>query len=151
MTEVKQRARRVPRLPLTIAGKSRTKQSFTAECDINTIMKKFEKTGVIEHVKQHAGRYGDFLAAPQSFQEACNLVIEAERMFLSLPAKVRRAFDNDPGVLLSALESAKTDPAIHKQLQEIGLLKTNAPTGAPQGVVDEPEKAPKEPETPPSS
>lgn len=145
------RARRVPRLGFNCTGPSRAKQNFKAECDINTIMRKFEKTGVIEHVKQHGARYGDFIDTPQSYQDAVNQVIEAEKMFLSLPAKVRKAFDNDPGELLASVEAANHGDADQvDRLSRLGLLKTTAqpaPAGAPQGAVGEPETAPTEPRT----
>ena len=36
---------------------SLTKQSFTKECDINNIMKKYQKTGAIDHVNKHEASY----------------------------------------------------------------------------------------------
>lgn len=106
--------------------RSRTKQSFKAECDINNIMRKFEKTGLIEHQARFQGRYGDFTNLPQSYHEAVNQVLEAEEMFMTLPAKVRAHFDNDPGSFLAAVD----DPARREELVELGLLRPNADNGA---------------------
>jgi len=40
--------------------KSRTKQSFIEETDVNTIMGRWRRTGVIEHLAKAEPRYGDF-------------------------------------------------------------------------------------------
>jgi len=136
------RARRAPRLTFFCAGPSRTKQNFTAECDINSIMTKFEKTGVIDHVREHGASYGDFLSLPVNYQEACNQVIAAGDMFASLPSKVRKAFDNDPGDFLAAIDAAQTDPAVRDRLVKLGLLQTNEPSGSQQGASGEPATPP---------
>lgn len=41
-------------------GPSRTQQHFMDSCDINKILAKYRKTGVIEHVKRAKAMYGDF-------------------------------------------------------------------------------------------
>lgn len=133
------RARRVPRLPFICTGPSRAKQSFRDECDINSIMRRFEKTGVLEHVSKHGGRYGDFIGAPE-YHEACNRVLEADAMFQELPAKVRKRFSNDPADFLAFM----ADPENQEEARQLGLLKPlqtaseapvapPAPTGAPGG------------------
>lgn len=99
---------------------SRTKQSFKQECDINTIMAKYEKTGVIEHTKSFAGHYGDF-SDIKSYQEALDAVIAAEEMFMGLPAQARAKFANDPGKFLDFVE----DPSNVEEMGRLGLL--NAP------------------------
>ena len=38
---------------------SLTKQSFKDECNINNIMSKYMKDGLIGHVNKHQGRYDD--------------------------------------------------------------------------------------------
>lgn len=151
------RARRGLRLTFNTRGASRAKQSFKDECDINNIMKKFEKTGVIEHVKQHGAKYGNFLASPQDYHSALNQVVQADRMFMSLPAKVRQAFDNDPGQLLAAVDAARNGDADQlDRLTRLGLAKpaepakpAETPSGVRQGAAGEPGKEPAVPETPP--
>lgn len=130
------RARRVPRLPFNTTGPSKTKQSMAPECDINNIMRRFEKTGILEHVSRHAGRYGDFTGAPASYHEALNQVVDAQTMFLALPAKVRARFSNDPGEFLAFV----SDPANVDELIRLGLANPRpadpaqpAPSGAPGG------------------
>lgn len=76
-------------------GESRTEQAHKDETDINRIMKKYEKTGLLNHVNQYKGDYGDFTRAPE-YQEALNSVMEANEMFMTLPAAIRKQFGNDP-------------------------------------------------------
>ena len=118
--------RKYRRVVTKVEGPSRTKQSFRDECDINGIMKKFEKTGLLEHVNEHRGDYGDFTDVPQNYHEALSQVVAAEQMFMTLPAKVRARFRNDPGEFLAAVDSA--DPAVQGELVRLGLAEL--PPGA---------------------
>lgn len=99
-------------------GESLTKQAMKDECDINHIMKKWEKTGVIDHNNTYQGQYGDFTEVP-TYQEAMNKVIQAEEMFMSLPSKIRKRFDNDPGQFIEAVNN----PENHDEMVELGLIK----------------------------
>lgn len=92
------------------------------ECDINKIMAKWQRDGVIEHVKEHGGSYGDF-TVDFDYHEALNRVIEANDMFMALPSSVRAQFDNDPGNFLQAV----SDPDQNKKLVELGLATKNEP------------------------
>lgn len=74
---------------------SLTRQEFADECDINVIMAQYERTGVISHVSQREPMYLDLTGMPD-FREYMFMMAEAEKAFMSLPAKVRKDFDNDP-------------------------------------------------------
>lgn len=102
----------------TFSKASRTKQAFKDECDINRVMKKYEKTGVITHVNRFSGRYGDFISAPD-YQAACNAVLAAQDMFMTLPSKVRARFENDPRAFLEFAQN----PDNVDEMRELGLLK----------------------------
>lgn len=139
------RARRVPRLPFYCTGPSRTKQANSAECDINNIMTRFEKTGIIDHVNRFPGGYGDYTGAPSDYHEAMDQVVSAQAMFLTLPARVRARFGNDPGAFLDFV----ADPANEAELVKMGLAKAAPPSPAeqtaqptPSGVPGGPEAAP---------
>lgn len=97
---------------------SLTHQSFRDECDINHIMKRYEKTGILDHVNKHQGAYGDFTQVA-SYQDALQVVSEAERMFLTLPARIRAEFDNDPGTFLQFA----TNPDNGERMVELGLAE----------------------------
>ncbi len=103
---------------------SMTKQSFAEESEINNIMARYEKTGVIDHVKNHGG-YAD-MPAGLEYQDALQLTIEAQIAFDELPAKVRREFDNDPYKFLQFVE----DPENIERMAELGLLEPDDAAGA---------------------
>lgn len=94
----------------------RTKQSFKDQCDINCILRNYDKTGLITHVNDATARYGDFTEVNE-YQDSLNLVIEADRAFSELPSHVRKRFGNDPG----AFFEFATDPDNFDQMVELGL------------------------------
>lgn len=117
---------------MTFAKPSRTQQHFKEESDINFIVNRFLKTGTLPDVNPSA-MYGDFLHAPGSYQEALNLVIEAQDGFNALPAEMRARFNNDPGELLTFLQDENNrDEAITLGLIEksVEAVKT-APESPP--------------------
>lgn len=102
--------------PITFKGKGRTKQAFKDETNINFILAKFQKTGVIEHQAKYQGQYGEFLAV--DYHTAMNVVLEAQEMFESVPSNIRKEFDNDPGKFLAFVgDEANRDRAV-----ELGLV-----------------------------
>lgn len=74
---------------------SLTRQEFAEECDINTIMERYEKTGAISHVNRAEPVYLDTTLYP-GLQASMDAFREAGVAFNALPAVVRREFDNDP-------------------------------------------------------
>lgn len=121
--------------PVLETGKGLTKQSFTDETNINLIMRKAQKTGLVSFVNKHQGEYMD--APEMDFQEAMNYVNEANQMFLDMPAKLRKQFDNDAGKFLDYVH----DPQNEESLYEMGLAIR--PT---EVVVEASEEAPTETE-----
>lgn len=107
-----------------------TKQCFSEECDIGSIMARFDKTGLIEHVNKFQGDYGDFTDA-QTYQDSLNQVMAAEDMFMSLPANVRAKFENDPGQFLDFVGN----PDNLSEMVDLGLAN---PVSAPVEAVVEP-------------
>jgi phage internal scaffolding protein len=79
-------------------GESVTQQHFKEECDINTILKKYQQTGVMD-VPVLKQNFGDF-SEVKSYHEAQIAMQEAKDQFMTLPAAVRSKFENDPGALL---------------------------------------------------
>lgn len=91
----------------------KTEQSHARSCDINTIMARYNKTGIIDHVAKHSATYADVSNA--DFQTAQSLVLEQKTIFEELPAFVRDEFDNDVG---NYLELMQTDEGL-SELQSI--------------------------------
>lgn len=113
---------------------SMAQQQFLEESDINTIVERFGLNGEMPaNVK--APVYGDFTGV-SDFQTAMNVVVAAQESFMSLPAKVRARFSNDPQQLLEFC----SDEANREEARALGLLEVltpDAPVSAPQ----EPPKA----------
>lgn len=100
----------------TFTEESKTQQSFKDECDVNTIMAKYQKFGLLEHVNTHQGDYGEFLGYPD-FHEAMNAVRQAEEMFLTIPSEIRAQFGNSPEAFLQFAQ----DENNHDRMVELGL------------------------------
>lgn len=109
-------------------GPTMTKQSMQAECDINNILAKYQKTGLITHATQ-GGNYQD-LPSDTDYQNGLNIIIAAQESFDALPSTVRREFENDPAQFLSFIE----DPANVDRMRALGLL--NDPPPAPPAEAD---------------
>lgn len=81
------------------------KQSFADECNINKIMAKFQRTGVLVHYAKHAPQYQDVPAI--DYLEALNVVADASSMFEELPSTIRAKFENDPARFLEFVQNPK--------------------------------------------
>ena len=95
---------------------SLTLQSEAEACDINFIMKRFEKTGELTHLMANDPQYGDFSSLP-SYQESLEIVHKAHEQFDALSSKVRARFDNDPAKFLAFA----TDPQNASEMVDMGL------------------------------
>ncbi|AXL14684.1 internal scaffolding protein [Microviridae sp.] len=112
---------------------SMTRASFLAECDVNRIMDKYQKTGLISHNAKYQGSYGDFMTSAD-YHECMNAILEAENAFQSLPSSVRTRFQNDPAAFLDFVQ----DEENIEEMRSLGLLnpqseKTGDPAGLPSG------------------
>ena len=107
---------RPSRLRITFVGPGRTKQSFKAECDINNIMKRYQQSGVIQHLKEGEPQFVD--ATGYDYQSAMQIVAQARSMFEQLPAHTRARFENNPAKLLDFAH----DPANIQEAVQMGLV-----------------------------
>ena len=80
---------------------SLTQQQFRDECDINKIMDRYLRTGVLSDPLDKRGtpKYGDY-ADLGNYMDHMNKVVEANEMFEALPASIRKRFNNNPGDLI---------------------------------------------------
>lgn len=97
------------------AGVQPAQQQFKDDCDINSIMRRFQKTGAIDHVAAHQPRYG--VATPTDYHSAMNIITNAQSMFADLPSGLRRKFNGDPSELLKFVQ----DPKNADEAKELGL------------------------------
>lgn len=85
---------------------SLTKQSDAASCDINNIMKNYERTGQLPTVLGPEGFYAD-VSEFGDFRECQEVVLRAQEAFMSLDARVRARFGNDPAQMLDFVSDEK--------------------------------------------
>lgn len=96
---------------------SLTKQCFKDEANINSIMSKYESTGIVENISKLKGQYGDFTNIG-TYQEAQNKIMLAQDMFDRLPSAIRLKFENDPIKFVEFTQN----PDNKAEMQELGLL-----------------------------
>ncbi len=129
-----------PRHETKVGKISLTKQSFTDECDINSIMRRFQKTGALDHVKNHQQNYG--FATSEDFTSSMQLVATAQSMFNELPSTIRKEFNNEPGQFLDFVQN----PENAQKLEEMGLatqtLKTAESLTLATGEIQEQKSEP---------
>ena len=104
------------RVSFETTGLSRTKQSFKNECDVNNILKNYNKTGIMPE-NFNPGEYRDLDGT--DYQEYMQTVASANSMFEELPSALRKRFKNDPAQLLSFVHDDKNVAEAHK----LGLLR----------------------------
>lgn len=114
-----------------------TDQSQAAETDVNLIVKRAIKSGVLPGIDVQK-IYADVSGA-MDYHTAKNLIINAENQFNSLDANVRIKFENDPAQFLAFVE----DPKNAEELVNLGLamakpekLGSNPPPAAPAPVLE---------------
>lgn len=99
---------------------SRTKQSFKAECDIQNILRKFQRTGVIEHARRFSGEFGH--APAVDFKTAMDIVAAGKSKWEELPTTLKQRF----GSAESFLEFFQ-DEANRSEAEKLGLVEKRSP------------------------
>lgn len=94
------------------------RQSFKDSCDINHILRGYNQTGIITHLNKAQAQFAD-VSEMTDYADALMVVREAEGLFMSLPAQVRKVFDHDPAKFLDAAH----DPEKRDLLVQAGLLE----------------------------
>ncbi|QCQ84839.1 internal scaffolding protein [Blackfly microvirus SF02] len=112
-------------------GPSLTRQEFADECDINSLMKRYEGhvTGGPGNMGPLEPMYLDFVNLPQDLMGYLQFMDDAERSFMSLPAIVRKEFDNSAHEFVAYA----SDPGNLDQMRSWGL----APPAKPLEPVQE--------------
>jgi len=112
--------------PVNTGPSPHVQQHFKRECDINHIMAKYQKTGIVNHVATHQGDYSDLTDVP-TYQDALNKVISANNAFSTLPSSVRKRFNNDPAQFLNFVSDVNN----RSEMEEMGLIPTAPPDPSP--------------------
>lgn len=121
------------RVALTCLDESKTQQHFKNEVDINVIISRFMKTGLLPHV-QLPPTYGEF-SNERDYHSDLQRIQQVNAVFYKLDADVRQHYNNDPGTWLKDVQ-VHIDTGNREGLRAMGL-----------DVPDPPEPTPPTPET----
>lgn len=118
---------------------SRTEQHHKDACDINQIVRRMKPHEMQQLIQLNAAA-GMYVDLPDGFdyQQAIDTVMRAEQSFLSLPAKVRERFGNDPALFVSFA----TNPQNLAELQTLGLAAPSLPPSIPPSPPPQPPSQP---------
>lgn len=106
---------------LSCPEESRTHQEFKEESDINTIIDRF---GIGENPieAQKWVTNVDISDAPDNYMDVMNQLNTARDQFMSLPAKLRSRFENDPHQFVEFV----SNPANSEEMVNLGLAVRRA-------------------------
>lgn len=99
-------------------GKSLTEQSHKVSCDVNNIMAKYHRTGVLPVRGALMPLFGDF-SHVVDYQTCCQAMIDIQTSFDRLPAEARKKFRNNPLELVEFLK----DESNHEEAIKLGLIE----------------------------
>lgn len=125
-----------PKKKVYFEGPGRTHQEDKERCDINNIMKRYRKVGVLP-VSQLEMFYAD-VSEMGDYRTALHNVQAVQGVFSKLPSDIRAAFDNDPAAFLDFT----SDPNNRAEMMRMGLVSADGsdeggePLKAPDGPVD---------------
>lgn len=111
---------------ITFTEPTLTQQHQRDEVDVNNIMKRYVKSGVIDHVNKNEPFYGEVPAC--QYHEAVEQIKLADDMFSELPSPIRKHFDNDPAQFLAFVQ----DPRNKDDLYTMGLASSPVQTSGPE-------------------
>lgn len=111
------------------ADKSLAQQHMRDETDINIIVGRFLKTGVIPQGLKLPS-YADF-ADVTDFQSAQNVLVAADREFMKIPAQIRARFENDPQQFMMFVMDEKNQ----EEMIRLGLATRIPPVIVPEPVI----------------
>lgn len=117
-----------------------TEQHHKDQCDVNKIIAKYDKTGLIQHVSRIEAQFGDVTGL--EFKQAMDLVVDAKALFDDLPSNIRNRFQNNPEFLLRFME----DPGNRDEAISLGLIKetwTEETDGLGEHIRDDSERVEK--------
>lgn len=99
-----------------LESEDRTQQAFKDECDINFLMKRYEKTGILPSGREDMPQYADVTGI--DFMTSAQQVADIRGVFSMLDARTRARFENDPAQMLDFL----ADPANMEEAVSMGLM-----------------------------
>lgn len=113
---------------LTCPEPSLAKQADAAAADINTIVKRWQNSGVLPtNINDGLAQFADVSDIPD-YRGCIELVNQAQKLFSDLPSQVRDRFRNDPAEFLDFCSNPHNIP----EMVSLGLANApEPPTGGP--------------------
>lgn len=108
---------------LKCEDESLTLQSHAEDADINVMMRRFIKTGVLPQARR-LPTYGDF-SDIGTYREALDRIRVADDSFMSLDPAIRARFGGDPAAFVDFC----SDPANLPELRRMGLAPKEVQSG----------------------
>ncbi len=142
----------IKQVPYDYSLPSATKQAFKRECDINFIVGQYVKAGV--PIKNGIPQLPDALVWPSvdvsevpDFMSMQNSLVDAKARFASLPAKLRKRFNDDPVEFVAFCADTSNDD----ELVRLGLATRRVPAAKPVAAGDAGGAAPAAPKEEPKA
>lgn len=110
---------------------TRTDQTQAEQCDIKNIMKKYGNK--IDNVPAPIGGFQGDISSIPSFQQMQDILNQGQAAFETIPAKLRKRFNNDPKEFMEFL----ADPTNNEEAIKLGLKIKIQPTPEPTPKNDE--------------
>lgn len=120
------------RVAIVFTQKTRTLQAPRDACDAKAIVRRFQSTGVMEHLMKMEPKYGDFTNVGD-YLESLTRVRDAQAGFDALPAEMRDECENDPAKFIEFVHDVKNVDKLH----ELGLGKLSDELHGPREVQEE--------------
>jgi phage internal scaffolding protein len=133
--------KKAPRCFFHTEGVSMTQQQFAEESEINNIIARYDRTGVLDHVNKGSQIYADF-SKISDLTEALEQIKLAQEEFQGIPSSIREKFQNDAGQFFKFA----SNPDNIEQMREYGLAPATRPTESTAMQVDNPISETEEPQ-----
>jgi len=122
MPKVYSEVRRKPRVQTVNVEPSKTVQSDLYRTEMKHILAKYKQVGIIEHLRSVDLQFRD-VSEFQDFADVMYQSKEAEKVFMTLPSKVREVFDHDVSVWLDAAHDKDKFEKLRPQLEKLGVVE----------------------------
>lgn len=112
---------RPPRRRSVQSPENRTQQHMRNECNINSIMERYQKTGILTDPLRTTNRKPMFDGVHNqnaTYHDMCNDVLTIQENFSRIPARIRKRFGNDPDEMMAFLSDEKNRP----EAEAMGLI-----------------------------
>ncbi len=116
--------------PVLICGPGKTKQSFSERADINHIVARYQRTGMLENVRENPGVFAD-VSLIEDYPGMIKKLRFAKESFEQLSVSLRNRFHNDPGELIAFVSDDGNRPEAIK----LGIIPKPAKSKAKDVVV----------------